>query len=66
MTFTDTIVFIGEHVGNISNRHNNKIQNKKIWKSLRTHIMSRRKKNKQGTFEIWYRYILTYNVLSIS
>lgn len=53
MTFTDTIVFFGERV-NISNKHKNKIQNKKIWKSLRNHIMSRRKKNKQGTFVIWY------------
>ncbi|VVC36932.1 Hypothetical protein CINCED_3A008478 [Cinara cedri] len=54
MTFTDTIVYIGERVGNISNKHskiNNKIQNKKIWKSLRNHIISRRKKNKQAEIQ---------------
>ncbi|VVC45941.1 Hypothetical protein CINCED_3A011851 [Cinara cedri] len=33
---------------NMSNKHKSKIQDKKIWKSLRTHIMSRREKNKQA------------------
>lgn len=47
------MVFIGERINNVSNKHskmNNKIQNKKIWKSLRNHIMSLREKNKQGNF----------------
>lgn len=38
--------------GNLSNKHNSKIQDKQIWKSLRTHILSRREQNKQGTVKI--------------
>lgn len=29
-------------------QHHGKIQKKRLWKSLRTHIMSRREKNKRG------------------
>lgn len=58
MTFTNTVVFIeenasGERCNNnnsVSDKHKSKIQNRKIWKSLRTHIMSNRKKNKLGEF----------------
>lgn len=39
-----------EVAGNMPNNHFSKIQDKKIWKSLRTHILSRREKNKQGRF----------------
>lgn len=39
-----------EITGNLS--HNSKIQDKQIWKSLRTHILSRREQNKQGTNKI--------------
>lgn len=38
---------------NMSNKHKNKIQDKKIWKSLRTHIMTRREKTKQGAFSFF-------------
>lgn len=48
MTFNDTIMFIEEDTRKMWNRHNCKIQNKKIWKSLRTHILSQRQKSKQG------------------
>lgn len=51
-----------EVAGNMSNKHDsNKVQEKDIWKSLRTHILSRREKNKQGTFFAFFavRYILT-------
>lgn len=41
-----------EIAGNLSNKHNSKIQDKQIWKSLRTHILSRREQNKQGTIKI--------------
>ncbi|CAI6358338.1 unnamed protein product [Macrosiphum euphorbiae] len=37
-----------EVAGNMSNKHNSKVQDKNIWKSLRTHILSRREKNKQA------------------
>lgn len=52
MTYiNNTIMLIEEEVtGNMSNKHDSKIQDKNIWKSLRTHILSRREKNKQGTF----------------
>jgi len=52
MTYiSNRTMLIEEEVnGNMSNKHNNKIQDKKIWKSLRTHILSRREKNKQGKF----------------
>lgn len=36
--------------GSLSNKHNSKIQDKQIWNSLRTHILSRREKNKQGIY----------------
>lgn len=49
MTYTDTILLkLQEDTCNLSNRHIDKIQNKKIWKSLRTHILSRREKRKQA------------------
>lgn len=38
-----------EVTGNMSNKHDGKVQDKNIWKSLRMHIISRREKNKQGT-----------------
>lgn len=38
-----------EGAGNVANKHG-KIQDKKIWKSLRTHILSRREINKKGMF----------------
>lgn len=52
MTYiNNAIMLIEEEVaGNMSNKHNSKVQDKNIWKSLRTHILSRREKNKQGTF----------------
>lgn len=51
MTYiNNAIMLIEEEVaGNMSNKHNSKVQDKNIWKSLRTHILSRREKNKQGT-----------------
>lgn len=54
MTYiNNTIMLIEDEIaGNMSNEHSSKIQDKKIWKSLRTHILSRREKNKQGTFII--------------
>jgi len=50
-----------EVAGNMSNKQDSKVQDKNIWKSLRTHILSRREKNKQGTFFAFFvvRYILT-------
>lgn len=52
MTYiNNTTMLIEEEVtGNMSNKHDNKVQDKNIWKSLRTHIISRREKNKRGTF----------------
>lgn len=52
MTYiNNTTMLIEEEVtGNLSNKHNSKIQDKQIWNSLRTHILSRREKNKQGTY----------------
>jgi len=56
MTYiNNAIMLIEEEVaGNMSNKHNSKVQDKNIWKSLRTHILSRREKNKQGTFPAFY------------
>ncbi|CAH1731596.1 unnamed protein product [Aphis gossypii] len=50
MTYiNNAIMLIEEEVaGNMSNKHNSKVQDKNIWKSLRTHILSRREKNKQA------------------
>lgn len=54
-----------EVAGNMSNKHNSKVQDKNIWKSLRTHILSRREKNKQGTFSalLVVRYIISCSTL---
>lgn len=58
MTYTDTILLkLGEDTCNLPNRHIDKIQNKKIWKSLRSHILHRREKRKQGTFLILFSTI---------
>ncbi|XP_026820047.1 probable serine/threonine-protein kinase DDB_G0282963 isoform X1 [Rhopalosiphum maidis] len=49
MTYiNNAIMLIEEVAGNMSNKHNSKVQDKNIWKSLRTHILSRREKNKQA------------------
>lgn len=50
MTYiNNTNMLIEEEVdGDMSNKHNSNLQDKKLWKSLRTHILSRREKNKQG------------------
>lgn len=70
MTYiNNTIMLIEEDVtGNMSNKHDSKIQDKNIWKSLRTHILSRREKNKQGTFQIMFTismYCMSCRVLVI-
>lgn len=59
MTFTNAVVYVEEiasreRCNGVSNKLKSKIQNKKIWKSLRTHIMSSRKKNKLGEFFSYY------------
>jgi hypothetical protein len=48
MTFSDAFRFIEEGTNNLSIRHANRIQNKRMWKSLRKHILTRREKCKQG------------------
>jgi uncharacterized membrane protein len=50
MTYiNNSIMLIEEEVaGTMSNKQDDKIHDTNIWKSLRTHILSRRKKNKQG------------------
>jgi len=60
MTYINNAVMLAEEeiAGNISNKHNSKIQDKKIWKSLRTHILSRREKNKQGMLPAQCRVFL--------
>lgn len=53
MTYiNNTIMLIEEVAGNMSDKHHSNVQDTKIWSSLRTHIMSRREKNKQGKFLI--------------
>ncbi|XP_025408187.1 uncharacterized protein LOC112681985 isoform X2 [Sipha flava] len=48
MTFSDAFRFIEEGTNNLSIRHANRIQNKRMWKSLRKHILTRREKCKQA------------------
>ncbi|XP_025418200.1 GATA zinc finger domain-containing protein 7-like isoform X2 [Sipha flava] len=50
MTYiNNSIMLIEEEVaGTMSNKQDDKIHDTNIWKSLRTHILSRRKKNKQA------------------
>lgn len=52
MTYINNKVMMIEEeiIENMSNKHSSKIQDKKIWKTLRVHILSRREKNKQGTY----------------
>lgn len=52
MTYSNNTIMLveDEGVGNMANKHGSKIQDKKIWKSLRTHILSRREINKKGIF----------------
>lgn len=50
-------MLIEEVAGNMSDKHNSTVQDNKIWSSLRTHIMSRREKNKQGKFSIAFKYL---------
>lgn len=51
MTYSDRVTFIEESTNNnMANRHESKIQDEKMWKSLRSHILSQRETNKQGTY----------------
>lgn len=52
MTYINNAIMLVEEegAGNMANKHGSKIQDKKIWKSLRTHILSRREINKKGMF----------------
>lgn len=50
MTFNNTFIFIEKSATTMSNLHVSTIQGKPIWKSLRSHILSRREKVKPGMF----------------
>lgn len=52
MTFSsDAVKLIEEGTCHLPIKHDTKIQNKRMWKSLRKHILSRREKSKQGKFK---------------
>lgn len=53
MTFTNNPAMLIDEEGSGNMSNNSKIQDKKVWKSLRTHILFRREKNKQGTLFIF-------------
>lgn len=64
MTYiNNTIMLIEEVAGNMSDKHNSTVQDNKIWSSLRTHIMSRREKNKQGKFSIAFKYLFCLSII---
>uniref|UniRef100_A0A2S2PMZ2 Uncharacterized protein n=1 Tax=Schizaphis graminum TaxID=13262 RepID=A0A2S2PMZ2_SCHGA len=49
MAFNDSApVFVEGNPIGVSNRHTCKMRNKRMWKSLRAHILSRREKDKQA------------------